>query len=108
MHCNGITSLTKLSTMSNKVSLEHYYVQIWMQIWILSWIKRKFLFEIFYFYFYHGSDKKCNFFGTLLCTNLNIILNKNKIFSRKIKENEVAKEIAFQKMIQHADSLSNK
>ena len=57
---------------------------------------------------FHGSDKKCNFFGTLLCTNVNIILNKNKIFIRKIKENEVGKDIAFQKMIQHADSLLNK
>ena len=57
---------------------------------------------------FHGSDKKCNFFGTLLCTNVNIILNKNKIFIGKIKENQVGKDIAFQKMIQHADRLSNK
>ena len=28
-----------------------------------------------------------NFFGTLLCTNMNIIPNKNKIFIGKIKEN---------------------
>ena len=35
------------------------------------------------------------FFGTLLCTNVNIILIKNKIFIRKIKENEVGKGIAF-------------
>ena len=57
---------------------------------------------------FHGSDTKCNFFGILLCTNVNIILNKNKIFIGKIKENEVGKDIAFQKMIQHADRLSNK
>ena len=41
---------------------------------------------------FHGSDKKCNFFGTLLCTNLNIILNKNKIFIGKIKENQVGED----------------
>ena len=29
---------------------------------------------------FHGSDKKCNFFGTLLCTNVNIILNKNNFY----------------------------
>ena len=52
---------------------------------------------------FHGSDKKFNFFGTLLCTNVNIIPNKNKIFIGKIKENKVGKDIAFQKMIQHAD-----
>ena len=40
--------------------------------------------------------------------NMNIILNKNKIFIGKIKKNEVGKDIAFQKMIQHADRLSNK
>ena len=57
---------------------------------------------------FHGSDKKCNFFGTLLCTDMNIILNKNKIFIGKVKENEVGKDIAFQNMIQHADSFSNK
>ena len=48
---------------------------------------------------FHGSDKKWNFFGTLLWTNVNIILNKNKTFIRKIKENEVDKDIAFQRMI---------
>ena len=57
---------------------------------------------------FHSFDKKCNFFGTLLCTNVNIIPNKNKIFIGKIKENQVGKDIAFQKMIQHADRLSNK
>ena len=36
---------------------------------------------------FHGSDKKCNFFGTLLCTKVNIIPNKNKIFIAKIKKN---------------------
>ena len=48
---------------------------------------------------FHGSDKKWNFFGTLLCKNVNIILNKNKIFIIEINENEVGKDIAFQKMI---------
>ena len=48
---------------------------------------------------FHGSDKKWNFFGTLLWTNVDIILNKNKTFIRKIKENEVDKDIAFQRMI---------
>ena len=48
---------------------------------------------------FHGSDKKWNFFGTLLFTNVNIFPNKNEIFSREIKENEVGKDIAFQKMI---------
>ena len=48
---------------------------------------------------FHGSDKKCNFFGTLLCTDVNIIPNKNKIF--------IGKDIAFQ-MIQHADRPLNK
>ena len=57
---------------------------------------------------FHDSEKKCNFFGTLLFTIVNIILNKKRIFIRKIKKNEVDKNIAFQKMIQHADSLSNK
>ena len=52
---------------------------------------------------FHGSDKKCNSFGTLLCTNVNSILNKNKIFIGKIKENKAGKDIAFPKMIQHAD-----
>ena len=42
MRCNGITSLRKLSIMSNKISLEHHHVQIWMPIWILSWIKQNF------------------------------------------------------------------
>ena len=41
---------------------------------------------------FHGPEKKWNFFGTLLCKNVNIILNKNKVFIRKIKENEVGKE----------------
>ena len=48
---------------------------------------------------FHRSDKKCNFFGTLLCTDVNIIPNKNKIF--------IGKDIAFQ-MIQHADRPLNK
>ena len=30
------------SSMSNKIPLEHHYVQIWMPIWILSWIKYNF------------------------------------------------------------------
>ena len=37
-----------------------------------------------------------------------LFTNIYKIFIRKIKENEVGKDIAFQKMIQHADRLSNK
>ena len=44
---------------------------------------------------FDGSGMKWNFFGTSLCTNVNIVLNKNKIFIRKIKENEVGKDIAF-------------
>ena len=36
---------------------------------------------------FHGSDKKCNFSGTLLCINVNIILNKKESFIGKIKEN---------------------
>ena len=36
---------------------------------------------------FHGSDKNCNFFETLLCTSVNIIPNKNKIFIGRIKEN---------------------
>ena len=57
---------------------------------------------------FHGSTRNVIFFGTLLCANVSIIPNKNKIFTGKIKENHVGKDIAFEKMIQHADRFSNK
>ena len=58
---------------------------------------------------FHGSTRNViSLEHYILCANMNIIPNKNKIFMGKIKENQIGKDIAFEKMIQHADRLSNK
>ena len=44
---------------------------------------------------FHGSDKKCNFFGTLLCKNVNNIPNKNKILLKKLRKGKLAKTQRF-------------